>query len=155
LQPGRPAGVAMALELADSLMQEHRRLDLLVGQLESRVNAGINTGLMGLARGLYDELRRTLERHLDFEEKVVFPEFERLDAHGMELTAGLRSERAVLRRLLVDLGFELAGGEMINALASLADMREVMGPHLAVEERVVFPALAGTRTAARERPTGT
>lgn len=137
-------------ELAETLMQEHRRLDLLVGQLESRVNAG----LMVLARGLYNELRRTLERHLDYEEKVLFPEFEQLDPRGTELTVALRSERAVLKRLLVDLGYELAGGEIINALASLGDMREVMGPHLATEERIVFPALAGTR-AARERSTGT
>ncbi len=149
MQPDSP-GVAMAsAELTESLTQEHRRLDLLVGQLESRVNAG----LMELARGLYGELRRTLERHLDFEETVL-PEFERVDAHGTELTVGLRSERAVLRRLLVDLGFELSGGEIINALASLADMREVMGPHLAVEERIVFPALAGVDIA-RERSAGT
>lgn len=136
-------------ELGESLTQEHRRLDLLVGQLESRVNAG----LMGLARGLYDELRRTLERHLDFEEKVIFPKFEQLDAHGMELTVTLRAERAVLKGLLVDLGFELARGEIVNALASLAAMREVMGPHLAVEERLVFPTLADAG-AARARPAG-
>ena len=142
----------MASELAESLTQEYRRLDLLVGQLESHVNAG----LMGLARGLYNELRCTLERHLDFEEQEIFPEFERLDEQGMELTVGLRSERAVLRRLLVDLGYELAGGEIINALASLANMREVMGPHLAVEERIVFPVLFGAATVPpRERVAGT
>lgn len=123
---------------ADRLMAEHHRLDQLLARLESR----LNQGLLTLARTIFHELDRELDRHLLFEERTVFPTFERVEADRDGCIAHLRAEQPIIRRLVREIGRNLPSTDALVLVAAVADLREVIGPHFSTEERQVLPVIA-------------
>lgn len=126
------------VDMIAMLEEEHRHLDNLVAQLEARANVG----MLGMGRCTYDELRIDLERHLDFEEQVVFPAYVAVVPAAEGLVRALASEKAVVRRILRDVGVSLTAGDRTGVLSGLSDLHEVLGPHLMAEERTIFPVLS-------------
>lgn len=126
------------VDMIARLQEEHHHLDNLIAQLEARTNVG----MLGMGRCTYDELRIDLERHLDFEEQVVFPAYVAVAPAGAGLVHALASEKAVVRRILRDVGVSLTAGDRTSVLSGLSDLHEVLGPHLAAEERTIFPELS-------------
>lgn len=134
------------VDMISMLEDEHRRLDQLVAQLEARANVG----MLGMGRCTFDELRIDLERHLDFEEQVVFPAYVAVVPAATGRVQALASEKAVVRRILRDVGVGLTAGDRVAVLSGLSDLHEVLGPHFVAEERTIFPALSRSLGAPRE-----
>jgi iron-sulfur cluster repair protein YtfE (RIC family) len=92
-----------------------------------------------------------LRRHLRFEEDLLFPAIERLVGDpDFHLTATLRREHQLLRRLLGDVEEALVLHNHAGALGNLFELEAAMRTHEGKEQRVLYP-MADRVTVASER----
>lgn len=92
------------------------------------------------ARGIYDEFRAGLEEHMRWEEELLYPVFERLAGEnecGME---SMRCEHQAIREQLARLEWLLEGPDARLMLEEVV-LRDLLTPHCAKEELVLYPML--------------
>ena len=90
---------------------------------------------------LSPEFRKGLERHMDVEEEVLFPAFERLaGGSGDGPIRVMRLEHAELRRLMAQVADALARGAEGGQLTPLAVLTARIYAHNGKEERILYPA---------------
>jgi hypothetical protein len=92
--------VPPANPIRKQLVDEHALLDRALKDISCAADGGEACDV----RRAWGELEELLVRHLDFEEKELFP---RLEALHPEWTAGFRRDHAVIRRLLAELGIRV------------------------------------------------
>jgi uncharacterized protein (DUF2249 family)/hemerythrin-like domain-containing protein len=122
----------------EALSWDHDRLDALE-EAAFRMRAA---GDLQSAYDLYAEFSAGLQRHIGFEEELLFPAFEA--GTGMPPTAGptavMRAEHREIRELL-----ERIAGGIGDAAAPVEPLREafhaVLGDHNLKEERVLYPGI--------------
>ena len=125
--------------VTEYLMQDHRRLDGLMGSCRDRVQAQD----MKQAGEIFAEFRAGLMRHIKIEEGLLFPEFE--TATGLARDSGptgvMRYEHAEIIRLL-DLIKELFDGAAPSA-SEFESLRSavvaLLQEHNGKEERILYP----------------
>lgn len=122
-------------DVSEFLGADHDRLDALLDETEKHVGRGDFTE--ALARFL--EFRVGLERHIEIEERVLFPEFERLPGVPAGPTAVMRAEHREIQEILGEIEDALRGEFTSEFLGSVGDLREVLGDHNAKEEQVLYP----------------
>ncbi len=121
--------------VTELLEADHKRLDAIVPLVEQRVNEGT----FSEARARFAEFVCGLERHIDLEEQVLFPAFER--ATGMSgggPTFVMRGDHVEIRRLMREVEAALESADA-GVLDSLHDLVETLSIHNLKEERMLYP----------------
>ncbi len=135
--------------VTEYLETDHRRLDGIVAEVRSLVDAGS----FPQAGARFAEFRCGLGRHIDVEEQILFPLFEQLT--GMRdagPTFVMRSEHVDIRQLMDDTTAALKSADRAQVDAALDSLMDVLGSHNMKEEQVLYPMTdrAAGNDAARE-----
>lgn len=132
----RRIGSRSLREVTEALSWDHDRLDDLEHEAFARREAGDLRG----AREAFLIFARGLERHIGFEEQIVFPEFERRSGLGSNEgpTAALRAEHRAIEVFLGQIESSITDSSV--PIAGLrAELRRVLSHHNLLEEQVVYP----------------
>lgn len=117
------------------LQSDHVRLDTLIDEVRTSLGARA----FARARGLLLEVTRGLSRHIDAEEQILFPAFERATRMTGGPTAVMRREHVDIRRLLDAVLVTLEAEAEAPANAAIDELVEVLGAHNRKEEHVLYP----------------
>lgn len=124
--------------VSEYLAWDHDRLDALLAGARTALQAGDTAG----ARGAFGEFRTGLLRHIQMEEAVLFPAFERATGMGEGgPTAVMRMEHRRIEGVLEEMRGLFAGpAPGIAAFETLrAALLGVLEEHNLKEEHVVYP----------------
>ncbi len=133
--------------VTDYLETDHRRLDALLAE----VDAELARRAVARARQLFGEFSCGLERHMQAEEQVLFPVFERVTGMAVGPVSVMTREHALLRELVDGIGGALAREDGAAAQNGLISAAEVLELHNMKEERVIYPHTDRALTSAAER----
>jgi uncharacterized protein (DUF2249 family)/hemerythrin-like domain-containing protein len=125
-------------KVTEALAWDHERLDAL----EESAFAARARGALGTARELFADFVHGLRRHIDFEEHLLFPEFEARSAIAGEYgpTAVMRAEHRAIVSLLAIMAAEIDDPQAPIEL-SRAELRPILHDHDLKEEQILYPAL--------------
>jgi uncharacterized protein (DUF2249 family) len=133
--------------VTECLMTDHRRLDAILADVESLVLAGRYSE----AIGRLCEFCCGLNRHIEMEETVLFPMFERATGTaGGGPTEVMRQEHSAIRGFMAAAAAAIEGSDARAFTNAILGLRETLGPHNAKEEYILYPmsdAAAGDETA--------
>lgn len=133
--------------IGEFMERDHRRLERLLCDVESRTRDRMFASAL---RRLH-HLDVGLTRHIDLEERFLFPEYERIASEAVELVRRLQEEHVVLTRHVAHARAALQADELEEAEGALSDLRELLVPHASVEVRLVYPVIdLGQRFGAAE-----
>lgn len=139
-EPRAEAGPALSRCLED----QHARLEELLAEFQ-RSNASGRS----IARRRFAGFKRELERHIQWEEALLFPMLEAKTNRRGGPTAAMRREHAQIRRSLNAIAARLE--RRAKPLTSLQDgLLAILGVHNWKEERLIFP-LIDRQASSRER----
>ena len=124
--------------LTHLLSLDHRRLDAILAAVKQALRSGDIA--QGFAR--FSQFREGLERHIAFEEGVLFPVLEPLSAGaGGGPTHVMRLEHSEIRRLIAEIASELERGGHDGHTTPLAALTARIYAHNGKEERILYPAM--------------
>jgi len=124
--------------VAEALSWDHDRLDAL----EASAFEARDDGAFALADRIHSAFAHGLERHIRFEEELLFPAFEART--GLSPTRGptavMRSEHreilSLLRAITADIGAVLPATDLAGNRRALHD---ILGGHNLKEEQILYP----------------
>lgn len=122
--------------VTELLEGDHDRLDGILDSVRTLVAAGS----FGEARERFAEFTCGLRRHIDFEEQILFPVFEK--ATGMfeaGPTSVMRGEHVEIRDLLDAVAATLPDADSARAGDAIERLVDSLGTHNLKEERVLYP----------------
>ena len=134
----RAAPVGSVREVTEALVWDHARLDALeAAAFEARAR-----GALVQAREIFTDFAHGLRRHIDFEEQLLFPEFDtRCHLEGENgPSAVMRAEHRAITALLCVMEREIDDPEAPIEL-SRAELRRIQRDHDLKEEQILYPAL--------------
>lgn len=115
--------------------EDHDRLDDLFRQFQqARTSDGAR------ARALFDEFKAGLERHIVWEEEILFPAFEQKTGITEGPTQVMRIEHREIKGFLGTIAAKLAAGDFATA-SEEAGLLAVLGPHNEKEEGILYPMI--------------
>lgn len=124
----------MTFSVADFMSHDHDRLDALFEEFRQT-----KTQDLPRARRLFDEFRSGLERHIVWEEDILFPAFEaRTGMHEAGPTVVMRMEHRQIRELLAEIAQALEAGRTDTDTLE-QDLLQVLGVHNSKEEGILYP----------------
>jgi iron-sulfur cluster repair protein YtfE (RIC family) len=124
---------------------DHDRLDGLFAQFRSS-----KTNDPAGARATFEEFKAGLERHIDWEEDILFPVFEaHTGMHDTGPTAVMREEHRLIRQFLDTIGRKLQRGDLATD-EDEARLLTILKEHNSKEELILYPAI-DRQVSVRER----
>lgn len=133
---GAPLNTAAMPGIADTLAEHHQQFDRLIAAAQSAADKrDWNAYRERLAL-----LRDSLESHIAFEERDLFPAFERASPQAGGVTATMRAEHAELRTLLARLVAAAPAVDPEGCGAELDRLRSTLRHHGAQEEGMLYRA---------------
>jgi regulator of cell morphogenesis and NO signaling len=125
---------------------DHRRLDAILHEAEEAASAaGFER-----ARELFATFASGLERHIEAEENILFPELEEMEPGAAGPTAVMHAEHEEIRALLERIGADFAS-KSSTWRTPFQRLGEVLSAHNMKEERILYPmADAASRDAGRD-----
>jgi len=132
----RRRGTEGPRNVTEYLETDHRRLDAIVAEVRSLVEAGS----FPQAGTRFAEFQCGLDRHIEVEEQILFPLFEQMT--GMRdagPTVVMRSEHVDIRQLMDDATAALKSADRTQTDSVLDGLMDVLGSHNTKEERVLYP----------------
>jgi len=134
------------MTIAEVLSRHHRRFDELFAQIDSEMGTGDRaSALYRLAH-----FRAELERHMQIEEKLLFPAFEKANEDTPSSFAEVRSEHVELRELVDEIERAIASGDGTAYESAATALVILMGQHHHKEECALYPMCNATLAAAQE-----
>ncbi len=118
-----------------AMTDDHRRCDRLLALVEGSAE-GDDWVAVGREA---EQFRDAMERHLHFEEEVLFPALEGRMPMAAGPTGVMRMEHAQMRRMLEELATAVAGRSAGDCLGILETLHLVTQQHNAKEEGVLYP----------------
>src|SRR5215211_2170026 len=115
----------------DLMDHDHRRLERLLSELEWQAKQRMFHHAVDRLR----HLRVGLSRHIQFEERVLYPEYRRLQGAGAGLVHSLESEHSIQLRLLMEVEEALISRNAESARLAVSDLRDILVPHAGNESR--------------------
>ncbi len=114
--------------------KDHDRLDKIFGEFRGIVNTDVSK-----ARPLFHDFKIGLQRHIVWEEEILFPIFEnKTGMHDTGPTAVMRNEHRKIKDFLEKIHDKLAKGD--NNTKSLENgLLEVLTEHNNKEESILYP----------------
>ena len=116
------------------LTWDHRRLDALW----DATKALVGSGSFAEARERYGEFRCGLDRHIQAEERVLFPIFE-ARAGKCGPTEVMRIEHVAIREAMAEIDAALASSDGGMFAIVARELESVLGEHNGKEEHVLYP----------------
>ena len=124
--------------VTEYLATDHRRLDAIVAEVRSLVDARS----FPQAGARFTEFRCGLDRHIDIEEQTLFPLFEQMTGmRNAGPTFVMRREHVDIRQLMDDTMAALQTADRAQADAALDSLMDVLASHNMKEERVLYPMI--------------
>ncbi len=127
------------LTVTKYLEDDHRRLDAIAQEVGRRLGV---RAFSDAARS-FGEFAVGLNRHIDAEEQVLFPTFERLTGGPGGPTIVMRSEHVDIRQLMKDVSGALRDENASLASQKLGELVELLGAHNRKEEGMLYPVADG------------
>jgi uncharacterized protein (DUF2249 family)/hemerythrin-like domain-containing protein len=121
--------------VSEALGWDHDRLDRIMEDVERLVGSGD----VWEAATRFAEFRCGLERHIDMEQRIVFPAFEKHTGMVGGPVTVMTSEHEDIRQLLGAVADALAGEDTVGFLSSSAELKELLEFHNVKEEEVFYP----------------
>ncbi|MDT8318977.1 MAG: hemerythrin domain-containing protein [Xanthomonadales bacterium] len=115
--------------------EDHDRLDELFGRFQSLKASDLQN-----AAGIFKEFRAGLERHIDWEEEILFPTFEDKTGHRSGPTEVMRHEHRQIREILDAIDDKLARGDD-DTVHEEKGLLAVLEPHNQKEEGILYPMI--------------
>jgi uncharacterized protein (DUF2249 family)/hemerythrin-like domain-containing protein len=140
----RAAPVGSTREVTEALVWDHARLDAL----EAAAFEARSRGARRSAREIFSDFAHGLRRHIDFEEKILFPEFDSRCRLMQEdgPTAVMRAEHRAILAILQIMERQIDDPEAPIELARI-ELRQIQRDHDLKEEQIFYPALDRVLTA--------
>ncbi len=133
--------------ISDFLECDHRRLDELLPEVERM----IDQSAWANARERFAEFSCGLNRHIDAEEQILFPTFERLTGMTSGPTVVMRAEHAEIRRWISLVAATLDAQDVAGVKHAIGQLKESLGAHNMKEEQILYPMADQATHSARER----
>jgi regulator of cell morphogenesis and NO signaling len=122
--------------IMDFMEQDHDRLDGLFKDFQSAKARDF-----AQAKGIFSEFKRGLQRHIVWEEEILFPQFEsRTGAGDCGPTTVMRLEHRRIKELLDGIHDRVAAGEADTGEFE-HELLDVLMVHNTKEEAVLYPAI--------------
>lgn len=121
-------------ETADSVRDDHQRLDGLLAETERLVADDDFDG----AGGTFAASDFDLNGHIGMEDRVLFPAFERAAGTVGGPTAVLRREHVEIRRLAEATAAAIRARHPDRFCGAMGALRDVLDAHVVREERLFF-----------------
>ena len=129
------------------LGDDHRRLDAILREAARLAHAGS----FAAALESFAEFRCGLERHIEMEEQILFPAFERVTGMTGGPIAVMHREHLEIRRLLDVIGASLRAENFAGLLEAVREFATVIEAHNEKEEDVLYPTVDRAVGGDRER----
>ncbi|HAJ76949.1 MAG TPA: hypothetical protein DCM64_10900 [Gammaproteobacteria bacterium] len=127
----------MMTTLFEFMSIDHDRLDDLFEEFNKLAKSD-----MGKAKSLFDNFRAGLQRHIIWEEDILFPIFERATGmHETGPTAVMRMEHGQIKNILAAIHEKVLAGESDGIDGLGTQLLGVLGPHNVKEENILYPAI--------------
>ena len=117
-------------DIIDLVLQDHRAVDQLFGELEAANGAVDQTKL-------FSQVKDELERHASAEEKVLYPRVRKEASEGKEETKDAIEEHAEIRQSLGEVEEHEAGTELFTL--AVTQLVATTKHHVGVEETELLP----------------
>ena len=122
--------------ITDFMEQDHERLDGLFGKFQSEKSRNF-----AQAKQLFSEFKRGLQRHIVWEEELLFPQFEQRSGVSEEgPTAVMRLEHRRIKELLDGMHDQVVAGKA-DTDEYEHELKDVLLVHNTKEESVLYPAI--------------
>lgn len=125
----------MHTTIAQFYGEDHDRLDELLRTFQTLKHSDRPNALAA-----FQEFKAGLDRHIVWEEQILFPAFEAKTGHLEGPTAVMRWEHTQLRGYLEAIADKLAQDHSDTA-SDEAGLLSVLGPHNEKEERILYPMI--------------
>jgi len=123
--------------VSECLNNEHQRLDTIV----SVIRNALENGDMEVAGGYLNEFTCGLARHIDIEEQLLIPVFERATGIGEGgLTGVMRRDHLAIRGFVRSITRAITSGNAGAAITFLDDLLDALEEHNRKEENILYPA---------------
>lgn len=125
----------MMNKVLEFMGKDHDRLDNIFEEFRT-----IKDTDMGKATTLFHDFKIGLQRHIIWEEKILFPIFEiKRGMHNTGPTAVMRMEHRQIKEFLEKIHDKIVKGE-VSGISELENgLLEVMKPHSYKEESIIYP----------------
>ncbi len=133
----RPLQMAAGMSVTDHMQADHERLDAILEEVRELVA----TASFADAATRYTAFAAGLRRHIEVEEQILFPLFEKLTGMTRGPTHVMRLEHGDIQRLLDAAHAALEVGNLAGANDTLGALVEMLGAHNQKEERVLYPMI--------------
>jgi iron-sulfur cluster repair protein YtfE (RIC family) len=121
--------------VSDYLESDHVRLDRMLKNVERLLVAEDFAG----SATVFDEFSRGLNRHIEAEEQVLFPEFERRTGITGGPTVVMRAEHVEIRNWMTVVAARLDERDGLSARKAISHLTATLSDHNMKEEHVVYP----------------
>lgn len=126
-------------DVEDCLGEDHRRLGRIFAEVERQVAAHA----FAVAAERIPEFVCGMIRHIEIEERILFPEFEDVTGGEYGPTDALRADHFEIRRLLAILDWEARVADAEGIARTLAKLRGILVEHHLKEEQTLYPMVDG------------
>ena len=121
--------------ISDFLGYDHRRLDEILPDVER----SIDRGAFDHACERFAELSCGLNRHIDAEERILFPTFEQVTGMTGGPTVVMRAEHVEIRRWMALVTASLDAQDAPGAKNAIGQLKETLAAHNRKEEQILYP----------------
>jgi uncharacterized protein (DUF2249 family)/hemerythrin-like domain-containing protein len=126
-------------DVEECLGEDHRRL----GRIFVEVERLIASGAFAEAGRRIPEFACGMFRHIEIEERILFPEFEDVTGGEYGPTNALRADHLRIRRLLAHLEWEAHAADHAACAHTLEKLRRILIEHHVKEEETLYPMVDG------------
>lgn len=133
--------------ISDFLGYDHRRLDEILPDVERL----IDRGALANAGERFAEFSCGLNRHIDAEERILFPAFEQVTGMTGGPTVVMRAEHVEIRRWMALVTASLDAQDAPGAKNAIGQLKGTLGAHNMKEEQILYPMTDRAISSPRER----
>lgn len=134
-------------DVEDCLGDDHRRLGLIFADIERLIAA---QAFAEAGRRIH-EFVCGMVRHIEIEERILFPEFEDVTGGEYGPTDALRADHVEIRRLLGQLEAAARSAAVPEFGRFMEDLRRLLVEHHVKEEETLYPMVDGGAGTAEQR----
>ena len=122
--------------IADFMGQDHDRLDGIFSEFQA-----VKGSDLGKAKHFFSEFKRGLQRHIVWEEEILFPVFEQKTGM-LEVgpTAVMRLEHKVIQQALAGIHEKIRQGNCESEIEE-ASLLATLSQHNEKEENILYPSI--------------
>lgn len=133
--------------ISDFLGYDHRRLDEILPDVERMIEGGA----LANAGKRFAEFSCGLNRHIEAEERMLFPTIEQLTGMTVGPTSVMRAEHVEIRRWMTLVAASLDAQDVAGVKNAIGRLVETLSAHNMKEEQILYPMADRAASSPRER----